>query len=232
MKITNLILVLILGLVPLTGRAEGNGKSAWLSPLEPEETISAFRKIKMLPSVVIETKKAWTVRVGLLDKEPMKNMIAAMEEVCQQQEPEKLSRIIDRNSFPLVTRLSPSSDFGQEFDLVVVTSQELGLPSERVSPSEPMRKKEIVPDRWEKSVPASGYQLCPAEAAVMLIRQFNQYTDPIYILTEGITGIENPQHLALVLYTDDFGNLGIAVRRVSQSAFAPRVFIVVRPRKT
>jgi hypothetical protein len=163
----------------------------------------------------------WTVIVGTQSREQLfdrlsKSSISGQNEIEQ---------------FPLLVRDSPEfkiSPAREELELVVVTAQQLDLPTARWEPEIPL-------EEFKAKVAEAGYRLCPHDAIVELILTIRGH-EPLeftYVATEPITGMREKQPVMRPLMPVVFTHLGVSyivMRPLDLTAFAPRRYIVAKPR--
>ena len=164
----------------------------------------------------------WTVRVGEQSREQLFDRLRKSS-ISEQDEAE---------SFILLVKNSPEfqiSPTKEELDLVVVTADELGLPTARWEPLIPF-------DEFKAKVMEAGYKLCPHDAVALLVLSIRGH-EPLeftYVAMERITGMREKQPVMRPLVPVVFAHLGITyivMRPLDLVHGAPRRYIVVRPRR-
>ncbi|HWM24836.1 MAG TPA: hypothetical protein VNP98_08425 [Chthoniobacterales bacterium] len=164
----------------------------------------------------------WTVRVGEQSREQLVDRLRRSS-ISEQNEDE---------SFILLVKNSPEfqiSPTREELDLIVVTADELGLPTELWKPLIPF-------DEFKAKVLEAGYKLCPHDAIALLVLSIRGH-EPLeftYVATERIMGMREKQPVMRPLVPVVFTYLGvtyIVMRPLDLVHGAPRRYIVARPRK-
>lgn len=165
----------------------------------------------------------WTVRVGEQSREQLFDRLRKSS-ISEQNEDE---------SFILLVKNSPEfhiSPTKEELDLVVVTADELGLPTALWEPLIPF-------DEFKGKVMEAGYKLCPHDAVALLLLSIRGH-EPLeftYVATERIMGMREKQPVMRPLVPVAFTHLGITyvvMRPLDLVHGAPRRYIVARPRRS
>lgn len=167
-------------------------------------------------------RSQWTVIVGTQSREQLFDRLTKSS-ISDQDEPEK---------FPLLVRDSPEfkiSPAREELDLVVVTAEQLHLPTAQWEPKIPL-------EEFKAKLAEAGYRLCPHDAIVELILAIrgNEPLDFTYVPTEPITGMREKQPVMRPLVPVVFTYLGVSylvMRPLDLTDHAPRQYIVVKVRK-
>lgn len=165
----------------------------------------------------------WTVTVGLQSREQLVDLLRKSS-ISEQNEDE---------SFILLVQNSPEfqiSPTKEELDLVVVTAEELRLPTALWEPLIPF-------DEFKAKVTEAGYKLCPHDAIALLLLSIRGHEplDFTYVATERIMGMREKQPVTRPLVPVVFTYLGITyvvMRPLDLVYEAPRRYIVVRPRRS
>jgi hypothetical protein len=165
----------------------------------------------------------WTVRVGEESREQLFDRLRKTS-ISEQGEVE---------SFILLVKNSPEfqiSPTKEELDLVVVTADELRLPTALWQPLIPF-------DEFKAKVLEAGYQLCPPDAVALLVLSIRGH-EPLeftYVATERIMGMREKQPVMRPLVPVVFTHLGttyVVMRPLDLVHGAPRRYIVVSPRRS
>lgn len=135
-------------------------------------------------------------------------------------------------SFILLVKDSPDfkiSPTREELDLVIVTAEELRLPTAQWEPLIPF-------DEFKAKVIEAGYKLCPHDAIALLLLAIRGHEplDFTYVATERIMGMREKQPVMRPLVPVVFTYLGtpyVVMRPLDLVYHAPRRYIVVKPRK-
>jgi hypothetical protein len=149
-------------------------------------------------------RQHWTVTVGAETR----------EELADGLRKSTLSEQNEAESFILLARDSPDfkiSPRKEELDLVVLTAEELKLPTAQSGPELPF-------DDFKAKLAAAGYQLCPHDAVAKLLLAIRGF-EPLeftYVATEQIMGMREKR---------------LVMRPLDLAPEAPRRYIAVRPRK-
>lgn len=167
-------------------------------------------------------KQHWTVTVGEQSREQLFDRLRKSS-ISEQNEDE---------SFVLLVRDSPDfkiSPKKEELDLVIVTAEELQLPTALWEPLIPF-------DEFRTKVREAGYELCPHDAIALLLLAIRSHEplDFTYVAAERITGMREKQPVMRPLVPVVFTYLGtsyVVMRPLDLVHGAPRRYIVVRPRK-
>jgi hypothetical protein len=165
----------------------------------------------------------WTVTAGLQSREQLVDRLRKSS-ISEQNEDE---------SFILLVQNSPEfqiSPTKEELDLVVVTAEELRLPTALWEPLIPF-------DEFKAKVTEAGYKLCPHDAIALLLLSIRGHEplDFTYVATERIMGMREKQPVTRPLVPVVFTYLGITyvvMRPLDLVYDAPRRYIVVRPRRS
>lgn len=168
-------------------------------------------------------RPSWTVRVGEQSREQLVDRLRRSS-ISEQNEDE---------SFILLVKDSPEfqiSPAKEELDLIVVTAEELKLPTALWEPLIPF-------DEFKAKVLEAGYKLCPhdAIALLMLTIRGHEPLDFTYVATERILGMREKRPVMRPLVPVVFTYLGvpyIVMRPLDLVHGAPRRYVVVRPRKS
>jgi hypothetical protein len=163
----------------------------------------------------------WTVIVGTQSREQLFDRLSKSS-ISEQNENEKFSLLVrDSPEF----KISPARE---ELELVVVTAEQLDLPTARWG-------QEIPLEEFKAKVAEAGYRLCPHDAIVEFILTVRGH-EPLeftYVATEPITGMHEKQPVMRPLVPVVFTHLGVSyivMRPLDLIAHAPRRYIVAKPR--
>lgn len=165
----------------------------------------------------------WTVTVGGQSREQLVERLRNAS-ISEQNEDE---------SFILLVKDSPEFQISpkkEELDLVVVTAEELRLPTALWEPRIPF-------DEFKTKVTEAGYKLCPHDAVALLVLSIRGH-DPLdftYVAMERIMGMREKQQVMRPLVPVVFTYLGttyVVMRPLDLIHYAPRRYIVVRPRRS
>ena len=141
----------------------------------------------------------WTVTVGVQTREQLFDRLKKTS-ISEQNEDE---------SFILLVRDSPEfkiSSTKEELDLVIVTAEELKLPTALWEPLIPF-------DEFKAKVIEAGYRLCPHDAVALLVLSIRGHEplDFTYVAMERIMGMREKQPVMRPLVPVVFTYLGIAL---------------------
>jgi hypothetical protein len=164
-------------------------------------------------------RSQWTVIVGTQSREQLFDRLSKSS-ISEQNELEK---------FLLLVRDSPEfkiSPAREELELVVVTAEQLRLPTARWEPGIPL-------DEFKTKVAEAGYRLCPHDAVAELILAIRGHEplDFTYVATEPITGMREKQPVMRPLVPVVFTHLGVSyivMRPLDLTSYAPRRYIVAK----
>jgi hypothetical protein len=165
----------------------------------------------------------WTVTVGEQSREQLVDRLRKSP----------LSEQNEDESFILLVKDSPDfkiSPRKEEVDLVVVTAEELRLPTARWEPLIPF-------DEFKAKIAEAGYELCPHDAVALLMLTIRPH-EPLeftYVAMERIMSVREKMPVRRPLVPVVFTYLGvpyIVMRPLDLVHGAPRRYIVVRPRKS
>lgn|GEM_PF-4950791 len=165
----------------------------------------------------------WTVRVGEQSREQLFDRLRKSS-ISEQNEDE---------SFILLVKNSPEfqiSPTKEELNLVVVTAEELGLPTALWEPLIPF-------DDFKAKVTEAGYRLCPHDAVALLVLSIRGH-EPLeftYVATERIMGMREKLPVMRPLVPVVFTYLGVTyvvMRPLDLVHGAPRRYVVARPRRS
>ena len=162
----------------------------------------------------------WTVTVGELNRETLVNRLihSNISEEGGVKKEEESFHLLVKNSTQF--QVSPMK---QELDLVIVTADQLKLPVTKWGVSIPF-------DQFKEKVRQAGYELCPHDAAVLLVLSLHGSVEFTYVATEPIVGLVDHRPLIPVVFTY-LGTPYIVMRPLDLVAPAPRQYFVVKPRK-
>lgn len=165
----------------------------------------------------------WTVTVGEQSREQLVERLRKAS-ISEQNEDESFILLVkDSSEF----QISPKKE---ELDLVVVTAEELRLPTALWEPRIPF-------DEFKTKVIEAGYKLCPHDAVALLLPSIRGH-EPLaftYIAMERIMGMREKQPVMRPLVPVVFTYLGqtyAVMRPLDLVPGAPRRYVVVRPRKS
>jgi len=167
-------------------------------------------------------RSQWTVIAGTQSREQLFDRLSKSS-ISEQNEPEKFTLLVrDSPEF----KISPAR---QELELVVVTAEQLRLPTARWEPGIPL-------DEFKAKVAEAGYRLCPHDAVAELILTIRGHEplDFTYVATEPITGMREKQPVMRPLVPVVFTHLGVSyivMRPLDLTSFAPRRYIVAKVRR-
>jgi len=167
-------------------------------------------------------RSQWTVIVGTQSREQLFDRLSKSS-ISEQNELEK---------FLLLVRDSPEFKISlarEELELVVVTAEQLRLPTARWEPGIPL-------DEFKAKVAEAGYRLCPHDAVAELILTIRGHEplDFTYVATEPITGMREKQPVMRPLVPVVFTHLGVSyivMRPLDLTLYAPRRYIVAKVRR-
>ena len=163
----------------------------------------------------------WTVTVG----------VESREQLFERLKKTSISEQNEDESFILLVKDSPDFKIHprkEEVDLLVVTAEELGLPTARWEPLIPF-------DEFKAKVLEAGYQLCSHDAIALLMLSMRGH-EPLaftYVATERLMGMREKHPVSRPLVPVVFTHLGvpyIVMRPLDLVHGAPRRYIVARPR--
>lgn len=168
-------------------------------------------------------RPSWTVTAGEQSREQLYDRLRRSS-ISEQNEDE---------SFILLVKDSPEfqiSPTKEELNLVVVTAEELGLPTALWEPLIPF-------DEFKAKVTAAGYKLCPHDAVALLLLSIRGHEplDFTYVAMERIMGMREKQPVMRPLVPVVFTHLGTTyavMRPLDLVHGAPRRYIVARPRRS
>lgn len=179
------------------------------------------------PSCGKKTEKnerpSWAVTTGAQSREQLVDRLRRSS-ISEQNEDE---------SFIFLVKNSPEfqiSPVKEDLDLIVVTAEELRLPTALWEPLIPF-------DEFKAKVTEAGYKLCPHDAVAQLVLSIRGH-EPLeftYVATERIMGMREKLPVMRPLVPVVFTHLGITyvvMRPLDLVYHAPRRYIVVRPRKS
>jgi hypothetical protein len=165
----------------------------------------------------------WIVTVGEHSREQLFDRLRKSS-ISEQNEDESFLLLVKNSSD---FKISPKKE---ELDLVVVTAEELRLPIAQWEPLIPF-------DEFKAKVTEAGYKLCPHDAVALLVLSIRGH-DPLdftYVATERIMGMRETQPVMRPLVPVVFTYLGrtyVVMRPLDLIHYAPRRYIVVRPRRS
>lgn len=168
----------------------------------------------------VNAESVWTVTVGGQDRDELVNRLVhsnVSEEGGVKKEIETFHLLVQNSP---QFQISPTK---QELDLVMVTAEQLKLPTTKWGVSIPF-------EQFKEKVREAGYELCPHDAAIPLVLSLRGSVEFTYVATEPIMGLVDHRRLIPVVFT----NLGIpyiVMRPLDLATPAPRQYFVVRPRK-
>jgi hypothetical protein len=163
----------------------------------------------------------WRVTVGVESREQLYERLRKSS-ISEQNEDESFILLVkDAPDF----KIHPSKE---ELDLVVVTAEELRLPTAQWEPLIPF-------DEFKAKIIEAGYRLCPHDAIALLMLSMRGH-EPLeftYVATERIMGMREKHPVSRPLVPVVFTYLGtpyIVMRPLDLVHGAPRRYVVARPR--
>ena len=158
--------------------------------------------------------------------------VQSREQLVDRLRKSTLSEQNEDESFILLVKDSPDfkiSPTKEELHLVVVTAEELKLPTALWEPLIPF-------DEFKAKVAEAGYKFCPHDAVALLLLslQAHEPLDFAYVATERIMGMREKRPVRRPLVPVVFTYLGIpyvVMRPLDLEERAPRRYIVVQPRR-